>query len=137
MSFIMKQMIKQIIFYFTILIILIITGCEKIDPGETFISKVGDKERVSMKLSFTIESINDYRCPRDMVCVTSGDVETHIRFNQPFHHSDTVIYLYHGNQNPVIFGGYSFEVLDVTPYLKMNETASQEDYRIKMIVQRN
>lgn len=36
--------------------------------------KVATKYKINNDLTFSIDSINDYRCPRDLECFWSGDV---------------------------------------------------------------
>jgi hypothetical protein len=133
----MSKMRAKIFSCFVFMFQLILSSCEKIDIGESFVGKVDDKIRITSNLSFTIRSVLDWRCPIDMECVSSGDVNTYIRFHQLFHHTDTVIYLYSGGRNPIEFGSYSFKVLEVNPLPKSDIVIPQDDFRIKMLVLKN
>ncbi len=122
---------------FKILILLtffIIEGCEKIQLGEPFDYKPGTKYRINNNLSFTIDSLRDYRCPRDVVCVWGGDVELCFNIKQNFTDTDTLIYLYTRNNNPFKIDGYTWEINEVNPWLKSGEKINQSDYRIKILI---
>jgi len=123
--------------YLALLVIIILSGCEKIDIGESFICRVGDKIRITNNLSFSIQSVLEWRCPTDMICLHSGDVDVSLRFHQPFHRTDTVICLYSNGRNPIEFSGYIFKLLGVEPLPISDVTVSQEDFRIEMMVLEN
>ena len=127
----------KILFYLFVAFPIIFLSCKKIDIGESFVTKVGDKIRVTSNLSFTIRSVFDYRCPIDWECLTSGDVNTYIRFHHLSHDTDTVICLYSSGRNPIEFDGYLFKVLEVNPQSKGDIVTPQEDFRITMIVMNN
>jgi len=97
-------------------------------------TKVGDRIWVTSNFSFSIRSVLDYRCPVDIECVSSGDVNTYIRFHQLFHQTDTVICLWSSGKNPIELHGYSFKVLNISPLPRNNVTIPQEDFRIEMMV---
>jgi hypothetical protein len=109
-------------------------GCEKIETGKSFDSIVSDKSRVDSNLSFSIDSVNDYRCPIDVVCIWAGDVDIHIRFYKTFGHIDTLMNLYNPERNPISIGGYSFRVNEVNPAPVSNKVIPQEDFKIKMTI---
>ena len=128
---------KTIRFLLLLVVSTLIPSCDKITIGESFTTKVGDKIHVTSSFSFSIRSVLDYRCPVDVVCATSGDVNTYIRFHQALHQTDTVICLYSSGKNPIIIHGYSFKVLSVTPLPRIGVTHSQDDFRIEMMVTDN
>jgi hypothetical protein len=127
----MKYKIPQ---YVILMVLLTILGCEKIDLNESFVCKVGDKIRVRSNLSFTIKSVYDWRCPIDVMCVSSGDVDISLRFHQGFQRVDTVLCLLSKGKNPIDIGGYSFKLLKVEPPAEINKTIPQDDFRIEMII---
>jgi hypothetical protein len=112
----------------------LLISCEKINIGEKFIGRVGDKVRIRSNLSFSIRSVNDWRCPTDLICSSSGDVDISLRFHQGLHNTDTVICLYSHGRNPVDFGGYTIKLISVNPLPESDKTTPQEDFRIEMIV---
>lgn len=105
--------------------------------GEAFDCRIGEKYRIDWDLSFTIDSINDYRCPKDVVCVWGGDVDLSFNINQAFNHIDTVIYLNTHNNNPFVIGGYTWEVLEVNPYPESTKITDPRDITIKIILLKN
>ena len=126
---------KLRIYFYTVLILpMILAGCEKIEIGESFDTTVGVKFRVDSNLSFLIDSIRDYRCPKDLICIWGGDVDIHIRFNKTFNHVDTVIYLNNPDRNPIKIGGYSFKVNEVNPVPESNKITPQKDFKINITV---
>ena len=123
---------------FTVLIIfasIILSACEKIQVGEPFNCKVGTKYLIENQVVFTIDSISDYRCPKDVVCIWAGDVDLYFDININLVRTDTLIRLY--RNNPVEIGNYTWKVLEVNPLLNHNQAIDQEDYRIKLLIEKN
>ena len=126
---------KHKVSFCTLLIIaLFYAGCEKIETGKSFDTIVSDKSRVDSYLSFSIDSVNDYRCPVDVVCIWAGDVDIHIRFYKTFSHIDTLMNLYNPEKNPISIGGYSFKVNEVNPVPLSNKIIPQKDFKINMTI---
>ena len=126
---------KHYIYICTLLLTtLFFTGCEKVETGRSFDSIVNDKLRVDTNLAFSIDSVNDYRCPSDVICVWAGDVDIHIRFYKAFGHIDTLMNLNNPNKNPISFGGYSFKVNEVNPIPLSNKIIPQKDFKINMTI---
>ncbi|NMC39059.1 MAG: hypothetical protein GYA41_12115 [Bacteroidales bacterium] len=113
---------------------LLFAGCEKVETGRSFDGFVDDKLRVDATLAFSIDSIRDYRCPSDVVCVWAGDVDIFIRFYKPFGHTDTLMNLYNTSRNPISISGYSFRVNEVLPHPLSTRETPQEDYKINMTI---
>lgn len=120
-----------------LLIIFTISSCEKIDLGEPFDCKIGTKYRLTGSLSFSIDSIRDYRCPQDMLCFWSGDVDLYFNIHHNLANVDTIIYLFTGNNNPSIIEGYTWKVLEVNPWLRSDQKIDNRDYRIKVLIKNN
>ena len=127
----------KIILYIVFIVLLILLSCEKIDIGESFICRVGDKIRITNNLSYSVRSVLEWRCPKDMMCSHSGDVDVSLRFHQPFHRIDTVICLYSNGRNPIEISGYTFKLLAVDPFPEQDIITPQEDFRIEMRVLKN
>lgn len=117
-----------------ILSLIIAAACDKIELGKPFDCKVATKYILTPNLAFTIDSLNDYRCPRDVVCIWGGDIDIflNIRFN--LSNIDTVLNLSGG---PIIFGDYSWSIQEVTPWRNHDQIADQNDYRVKVLIQKN
>lgn len=122
------------------LIILILTislsACERIDLDKPFNGKVGDRFKVDYNLSFSIDSINDYRCPLLFECFWSGDVKMLCTFYLPHHDTDTAIYLLN-TRNTIEIGGYNFKILSVNPQSQKGELIHQNEYKLEIIVQKD
>jgi hypothetical protein len=125
--------IQSTILIFTTLIIL--SGCEKIQLGEPYDCKIGTKYLIDNNLVFSIDSIRDYRCPKDVICIWGGDVDLYFNININLTKIDTLIRLY--RNNPIETGDYTWKVLEVDPLLKADQTIDQKDYKIKLLVQKN
>lgn len=123
--------------YVVLFFTLIFSGCEKIKVGEAFDVKIGELYRIDWDLSFTIDSINDYRCAKDVVCVWAEDVNLYFNINHAFNHTDTVIYLNTHNNNPFVIADYTWEVLEVNPYPVSTKITEPSDITIKMILLKN
>lgn len=116
----------------TTLILLLAAGCEKVQVGEPFTCRVGQKYFVESNLMFSFDSISDYRCPEDVICIWGGDVDLFFTINENLMRTDTVIRLY--RNNPVEIGDYSWKVLDVSPLPRTDRETRQRDYRIDMLI---
>jgi len=125
--------IQSTILIFTALIML--SGCEKIQLGEPYDCRIGTKYLLDNNLIFSIDSIRDYRCPKDVICIWGGDVDLYFNININLTKIDTLIRLY--RNNPIETGDYTWKVLEVDPLLKADQTIDQKDYKIKLIVQKN
>ncbi len=100
---------------------IIFTACEKIDLGKPFECSMRTSYRINNGLSFTIDSLSDYRCPPDLECFWAGDVDMYFNFD---HHSKNLVSLISLNnrdRNPFSIGGYTLKILEVNPLYKSNE----------------
>jgi len=122
---------------FFIIILLTTIGCEKIDVGDPNYVKIAVKYNVTNSLSFTIDSIKDYRCPRDLFCLYGGDVELYFRINHNFSSTDTLVYLWSHNNNPFNLEGYTWTISEVIPWLETGESIEISEYKIKLLLTKN
>ena len=125
------------ILLFILIMILTVTSCEKIEFGEPFDCKIGAYYRLTGNLSFSIDSIRDYRCPQDILCIWSGDVELYFNIHHNLTNIDTLIYFLNGNNNPFKIEGFTWKVLEVNPWLKSDQQIDKRDYRIKVLIKNN
>jgi hypothetical protein len=109
----MKMIRHSIIFPATIafLMLFLAAGCEKVQVGEPFTCRTGQNYFVESNVMFSIDSISDYRCPEDLICIWGGDVDLFFTINENLMRTDTVIQL--NRNNPVEIGDYSWKVLEV------------------------
>jgi hypothetical protein len=128
-------MLKKI-YLLTFVLTFFISGCERLDLDEPFSAKVGDKFKVDSNLSFSIDSVNDYRCPLLFECFWSGDVKMFCSFYEPHHRIDTAIYLIN-TRNSINIGGYNFKLLSVNPQSQRGEVIPQDEYKLDIIVQKD
>jgi hypothetical protein len=116
------------------LVIIMISGCEKINPGEPFSCKIGTKYLLE-NIVFSIDSISDYRCPKDVICIWGGDVDLYFTIYTNHIQTDTLIGLY--RNNPVSISNYEWRILEVSPWPNSGQTIDQKDYRIQLVIQKN
>ena len=124
-------------FSYTLLLstlLLLFTGCEKVETGTPFNNIVNDRIRVDSNLSFSIENVNDYRCPVDVVCIWAGDVDIRIKFYKTFSSVDTIMNLFNPERNPISISGYTFKVNEVNPVPVSGKETPQEDFIINMTI---
>lgn len=114
--------------------ILLLPRCERIDLGEPFEYRTGVRYYIDNNHSFIIDSLNDYRCPVDVICVWSGDVSLCFKLKHGQAETDTVILLMTGNNNPFRFREYSIEIREVNPQRESHQRVDPDDYRITMVV---
>jgi hypothetical protein len=133
---------KTVILLFLIIIILPLS-CKPIDHGQKFINgvpfelKVGESLSLSYRLSFSIDSLQDGRCPIGMFCLWPGDASLLFNLNQNSNQIDTMICLSYCNTNPFQLAGYTFKVLDITPYPDIHIKIDPRGIKIKMVVTEN
>jgi hypothetical protein len=126
------------------LVVLIIPfDCEHHDEPVIFVNdipfylKIGESVNINDKLSFSIEKIEDSRCPTGGECFWAGDVNLFFNIRQNSNVIDTTICGYSCHNNPFIIGGYTWKVLEVNPYPDIHRRIDQHDYRIKLIITEN
>jgi hypothetical protein len=112
---------------------LLFSGCEKIELGKEFDCHMGTNYKVTNDLAFIINSLNDSRCPENMVCGWAGEVHLNFNINLKGDNIDTVLYLNPTGlpPNPQI-GGYEFAVYKVEPISIGTQTS--KDITIKMVI---
>jgi len=115
---------------------VLICSCERIDTGSEITVSLNQKYRVSWDLAFTIDSINEYRCPSDLICIWGGDVDLFFRFGTG-KNSTEMINLNNDDTNPLNISGYSFEVIDVLPYPRSDIITEPGDVTVKLIITKN
>ena len=123
---------RTILFLF--LIITGFTTCKKIETGKEYNLEIGEKYNIDWNLSFSIDSIRDYRCPKGLLCFWAGDVDLFFDIILPGKKIDTLIYLNRGERNPFTIDGYTWSILEVNPYPEVDVEVDPDDIRIKMII---
>jgi hypothetical protein len=139
-----KLLMQGIIF---LVILLSVSGCDKTQNLSSDAEKIviGSQSDISLlktyiinrNLSFSIDSISDYRCPVDVECFWSGDVDLLFNINYYTQHTDTLIHAITKRNNPFTFAGYKWEVKEVLPVPYMNKVIHREDYQIAILIQKN
>ena len=119
---------------------LMFSGCTKEDIFNTY--EIGFEETVNHNkaLEVTFSSIDDSRCPTDVVCVWEGqaDVELTAFFEED--DAPTIFHLISRAGYPALadtlLNGYHFQLLDVDPYPDhANSPPAAEDYTIRLLIE--
>jgi hypothetical protein len=93
---------------------------------------MGTNYKVTNDLSFTINSLNDSRCPENVVCGWPGEVHIFISVYLSNNVIDTVLYQDPSASYPRQFGGYGFSLLNVEPI--STGTRTSKDITITMLI---
>lgn len=117
-----------------LMLALFLAGCDSIQTGEPFTCRTDTKYFLTPGFSFTIDSVSDYRCPKDVICIWGGDVDLYFSIRENLARLDTVVRMSGG---PYLFGDYSFSILEVNPSRDHDQVVAQDDYRIKMLIQKD
>jgi hypothetical protein len=124
--------LKHVYLMFGLLILVAISSCEKIELDEPIDCKVGTKYRIDHNLSFTIDSIRDYRCPKNVMCIWPGDVDVHLKIQHNFSVIDRILNFHNADNKPFYYDGYDWELINVEPYLETGQYTDQNDYTISL-----
>ena len=89
----------------------------------------GEYESSNQSLIFSIAEINDSRCPSDVVCVWEGKADVRIDVVSP--QSGSILLSTYDNLIDTV-GGYSFELIDVSPYPISTKTIKLKDYNVAL-----
>jgi hypothetical protein len=111
------------------------SGTMKVYPGVPFYGQIGQKYIINDGPEFSIDSISDYRCPRDLECIWSGDIDLRFNIDLDRLHVDTLIHVVTRNNNPFFVLDYRWEVIEVSPWLTSHQKIDPEDYKIKILIQ--
>jgi hypothetical protein len=118
-----------------ILIVLILPACQKTELGKEIYFHIGEKQKLTSSLSFTVDSIWDSRCPTGLECVWSGDVTLFFNITHSYKRIDTLIECYPSpNVVPMDIAGYKWKVLEVNPCPDISHSIDPKDILIKMII---
>jgi hypothetical protein len=128
----------SIIFKISSLLILtawIFTSCQKTELGKEITFHIGERQKITSKLSFTVDSARDSRCPVGFFCFYAGDVSMFFNIHNSQQHIDTLLTCFPGpNVIPFDIAGFKWKVLEVNPYPGTLGTNDQKDKLIKMII---
>ncbi|NLE01847.1 MAG: hypothetical protein GX640_18435 [Fibrobacter sp.] len=134
-STMIQQSVKRsVLKVLLILLVIMLAGCDSIQIGEPFTCRPDTKYYLTPGFSFSIDSISDYRCPKDVICIWGGDVDLYFNIWENRTEVDTMLRFTGG---PYLFGDYSFSILEVNPLRNHDEVVNQEDYRIKLLIQKD
>jgi len=132
----MKTLIILIkVFFSVIFIVFLFTDCQKTELGKEIYFHIGEKQKLTSNLSFTVDSIWDSRCPTGLMCLWSGDVTLFFNVTHSHKRIDTLIECYPSpNVVPLDIAGYKWKVLEVNPYPDISHSIDPKDILIKMII---
>ena len=93
--------------------------------------QTGTEEASGLSVQF-IELVEDTRCPNGVECVSAGWVIIRIKI------ADSIT-LTLGTDSPdsesITFNNYKITLIDVTPYPEYDQTYTNEDYQIQLLIE--
>lgn len=132
-----KSASLKIFLAINILGFFIIVSCTKLDLGTEVRIKTKESYYIDYLTSFVVDSVRDYRCPIDVVCVWAGDVDIFITANEGSTQRKIMARLYSAQYNPVAVGNYKIKIIGVLPNLKAAEKPDPSLNRIVIRIDRN
>lgn len=87
-----------------------------------------------LEYEICLTSINDSRCPSNVVCVWEGDAEVEFNFKS---NSENKIFKLHTNdkfQQDTIINNIKIKLLNVFPYPNSNNPIDQKDYSAELSI---
>jgi hypothetical protein len=122
--------------FILLLIITVFSMCNKTELGKELNCTIGNSYKITRDVSFSIDSVNDSRCPPGAMCFWEGEVYLYLDINYHNTQIDTTMYLLNQSRNPIQIGDYSFKVLEVNPFAGGGLSTSK-DITIKMVITKN
>ena len=115
---------------FILLASLFVTvSCTKEDIFNTYDIAFGETITHNKNVELTFQEIQDSRCPTDVVCVWEGKADVRINVDSP--QSGSILLSTYDNLIDTV-GGYSFELIDVSPYPISTKTIKLKDYNVAL-----
>lgn len=103
-------------FLLGIILIFIISACEKEGNQTLQQYEVGKVYKASALLSFSFTSVNDYRCPSNVICIWGGDVDIQLQISDLFGTLETTFTLSNVRNKPLFLKNYYWNIREVFPY---------------------
>ena len=100
--------------------------------------KWGREYILNSGLSFTIEDLNDSRCPKDTRCTRAGEVMVWLKMkSSDTYETDTSgsIKLSRTETKTQTYRDYRFELIDVLPYQVPGRDYKKADYKVLLKIQ--
>ncbi len=119
------------------IMILLAAGCEDqyrlVSLNRQIEVKWGREYVLDSGLSFTIEDVNDSRCPKGARCFRTGEAMVRLRIKSfDTEQTDTteIIKLNRPGTNARTYREYRFELIDVLPYPDMDKQHKKSDIKV-------
>lgn len=121
--------------------VLALTACDRattpsVPIDQQFTMAPGDTVEVadtSLRVRFD-GVVNDSRCPIDAICIQGGDAE--VRLTASNDGAPRMLTLHTGSMAPVTFDGFTFRLVELTPYPFSSQPFPPSDYRATLRVTR-
>jgi hypothetical protein len=125
-----------------LILIFVSSNCERYKSDRfvnntPFTVRTNESIEISDNLNFIIEKVSDSRCPTGVICIWAGNVVLSFKIIQNTSQVDTMICDSYCHNNPFNLTGYTWEILEVTPYPDIRKNIRQSDYKIKMLIKQN
>jgi hypothetical protein len=117
--------------------LLFLISCTKMDLGKETTIKPQQNYFIDYHTFFRIDSLHDYRCPSDVECIWSGNVDIYFTVSVGSSEINILGQLYSTEHNPVYAGNYTIKIIDVLPHLKTTDQFSLMNEQVKVIINKN
>lgn len=130
-----------------LLVFLFLVSCQKENPCDTYqldepieveLTKTVSFCNAPFSITFS-KIISDSRCPENVVCIWQGLAEVEILVNLNGSEKSFNLSTFPAFNNvpsEVIFGDYSFRLVDVLPYPNTTKSYETKDYSIQVLVEK-
>ena len=81
-----------------------------------------------------LESINDSRCPSDVVCVWGGDAVVNFKLNSNTENKSFTLQTHKSFQQDTLINGLNIKLLGVSPYPVSTTPTNQSDYSVELSI---
>lgn len=127
---------KNILVLFLVSVFVFACSTDPVGPklGEQFDLKVGQQVTVqSAGLTIKFKAVDgDSRCPEGVMCFWAGDAKVIIVVSQNEIALSATL-----NQNQATYSGFSFRLVNLSPYPKIDQRINPQDYVAKLVVSKN
>ncbi|MDN4166196.1 hypothetical protein QWY31_11830 [Cytophagales bacterium LB-30] len=100
--------------------------------GQEIEVKLHQTYQVDNTLSFTIENVQDSRCPMDAICIQAGKAEVKVQCK--LENKSSWYTIDPENQPEIRLGNYQLRFTELFPYPQSTVRVRDEDYTLKVLI---
>ena len=110
-------------------------GSSKVALGELFKLKNGHQAVVSgEKLSITIQSVADSRCPSGVTCIWAGNGEVVIKVDKKSKKQVVATLNTSSDPKEIAYRGFKIKLIALSPYPTINQSIDPKNYESTIVV---